>query len=194
MDFRELVSKSRSYRRFDPTVAVTPAAVGDLVDLARRSPSAANRQPLRYVASCGPAMNAKIFATLSWAGALTDWPGPAEGERPTAYVVILHDRDVCESAPHDAGIAAQTLLLAAVSMGLGGCMFGSVRRPALREILRLPDNLEIVLVVALGAPVERVVLEEAQPGGSLKYYRDPDRTHHVPKRRLQDVLLRTHTD
>ncbi len=194
MDFRELVLKTRSCRRFDSTVAVTPAVVRDLVDVVRHVPSAANRQPLRYVASCGPAMNAKIFATLSWAGALPDWPGPAERERPTAYVVILHDRDVCEPAPHDAGIAAHTLLLAAVSMGLAGCMFGAIQRPALHEILQLPDNLEIVLVVAIGAPVEKIVLEEAGPGGSLKYYRDRDGTHHVPKRRLEDVLLRTCTD
>ncbi len=194
MDFRELVLKTRSYRRFDSKVAVSAAAVRDLVDIVRRVPSAANRQPLRYMASCGHSMNARIFTTLSWASALPDWPGPVEGERPKAYVVILHDRDVCEPVPQEVGIAAQTLLLAAVSMGLGGCMLGPTQSVALRQILQLSDNLEITLVVALGAPIERVVLEEAQPGSSLKYYREPDRTHHVPKRRLEDVLLRTYTD
>jgi len=191
MDFRELVLKTRSYRRFEQKAAVDTATLRDLIDLVRRVPSAANRQPLRYIASCGPRMNAGIFETLSWAGALPDWPGPEEGERPAAYVVILHDKQVCDSAPHDVGIAAQTLLLAAVSVGLGGCMFGSVQRSKLREILQIPESLEIVLVVALGRPVEKVVLEDAQPGTSLKYYREPDRAHHVPKRRLEDVLLRT---
>ena len=194
MDFSELALKTRSYRRFDQTAAIEPSTLRGLIDLVRRVPSAANRQPLRYVASCGPAMNRQIFGTLSWAGALPDWPGPSEGERPAAYVVILHDRNVCEAAPTDVGIAAQTLLLAAVSMGLGGCMFGAVARPRLHEILGLPADLEIMLVVALGKPVERVVLEDALPGASLKYYRDADQTHHVPKRRLQDVLLRTITE
>jgi len=194
MDFSELALKTRSYRRFDQTAAIEPSTLRGLIDLVRRVPSAANRQPLRYVASCGPAMNRQIFGTLSWAGALPDWPGPSEGERPAAYVVILHDRNVCEAAPTDVGIAAQTLLLAAVSMGLGGCMFGAVARPRLHEILGLPADLEIMLVVALGKPVERIVLEDALPGASLKYYRDADQTHHVPKRRLQDVLLRTITE
>ena len=194
MDFSELALKTRSYRRFDQATAIEPSTLRGLIDLVRRVPSAANRQPLRYVASCGPAMNRQIFGTLSWAGALPDWPGPSEGERPAAYVVILHDRNVCEAAPTDVGIAAQTLLLAAVSMGLGGCIFGAVARPRLHEILGLPADLEIMLVVALGKPVERVVLEDALPGASLKYYRDADQTHHVPKRRLQDVLLRTITE
>jgi nitroreductase len=194
MDFSELVLKTRSYRRFDQKTPVDAATLRKFVDLVRRVPSAANRQPLRYVASCGPAMNAQIFSTLSWAGALPDWPGPPEGERPAAYVVILHDRNVCAAAPTDVGIAAQTLLLAAVSLGLGGCMFGAVARPRLHEILALPAELEIMLVVALGRPVETIVLEDALPGASLKYYRESDQTHHVPKRRLQDVLLRTVTE
>jgi nitroreductase len=194
MDFGQLVLRTRSYRRFDGTVAVTEATVRELIDVARCVPSAANRQPLRYVASCGSAMNARIFSTLSWAAALPGWAGPEDGERPTAYVVILHDWTVCDLVPQEVGIAAQTLLLAAVSVGLGGCMLGPTQPAALREMLQLPDHLEIVLVVALGRPSEKVVLEEAPPGGSLKYYRDPDGTHHVPKRRLEDVLLHTHTD
>jgi nitroreductase len=194
MDFAELVLRTRSTRRFDESAAVEASTLHRLIDLVRRVPSAANRQPLKYVVSCGPQMNARIFGTLSWAGALPDWPGPAPGERPGAYVVILHDRKVCESAPTDVGIAAQTLLLAAVSMGLGGCMFGAVARSRLHEILELSPELEIMLVVALGKPLEKIVLEEAEPGASLKYYRDSDRTHHVPKRRLPEVLLRTVTD
>ncbi len=194
MDFKELVLKTRSYRRFDEKAAIDPSTLRDLIDLVRRVPSAANRQPLRYIASCGPAMNARIFGTLSWAAALSDWAGPSQGERPAAYVVVLHDRKVREAAPTDVGIAAQTLLLAAVSVGLGGCILGAVARPRLHEILELPPDVEVMVVVALGRPVEKIVLDDAAPGGSLKYCRDPDRTHHVPKRRLQDVLLRTITD
>ncbi len=190
MDFGELVRRTRSYRRFDQKAAIDASTLRRLVDLARQTPSSRNRQPLRYIASCGPAANARIFSTLSWAAALPDWPGPSDGERPAAYVVILHDSTVSEPVPIDVGIAAQTLLLAAVSIGLGGCMLGAVARTRLAEILRLPAELQIMLVVALGRPVERVVLEDAPPLASLAYYRQPDGTHHVPKRRLQDVLLR----
>jgi hypothetical protein len=68
-------------------------------------------------------------------------------------------------------------------------MFGSVRRERLRELLGLAPGLDILMVIALGKPVEHVVVEEVAPAGSIKYYRDESGTHHVPKRRLEDVLL-----
>ena len=194
MKFRDLVLKTRSYRRFDQSAALSADQLRELVDLARQTPSAANRQPLKYVISCGAGMNARIFQTLSWAGSLKDWPGPEESERPTGYIVILHDRDVFESVVEDVGIVAQTILLGAVEMGLGGCMFGSVRRAELKEALALPENLEIRLVVALGKPVEKVVLEEAAPGAPVTYYRDRDRTHHVPKRGMDQILVQSHAE
>lgn len=190
MDFRELVLKTRSYRRYDGTHEITPESLNELIDLARQTPSGSNVQRLKYIASCDPAMNAQIFSTLSWAGALPDWPGPEESERPTGYVVLLLDKDIGENPSEDVGIAAQTILLGAVSVGLGGCMFGSTRKKQLREILGLAANLEIVLVVCLGKPVENVVLEELEPGQATKYYRDEDQTHHVPKRSLGEVLIK----
>jgi nitroreductase len=195
VNFDELVRKTRSYRRFDQSTAISRNRIVALVDLLRSVPSAGNRQPLRYVASCGPQMNARIFETLGWAASLPDWPGPEEGERPAGYVVFLHDSRA-DSSWHscDVGIAAQTLLLAATAEGLGGCMFGNVRKKRLQEILQVPEHLEIVLVVALGKPVEKIVLDEAAPEGSLTYYREPDGTHHVPKRPLAEALLGVHEE
>ena len=193
MEFKELVLKTRSYRRYDATHKIAPEELNDLVDLARQTPSGGNVQPLKYVASCDPEMNDRIFSTLGWAASLPDWPGPGESERPTGYIVILHDKQVSEGVGRDVGIAAQTILLGAVSMGLGGCMFGSVRKSRLREILDLPENLEIQLVISLGKPVENVVLEELQPGAATKYYRDGDQTHHVPKRSLKEALVKLYS-
>ena len=190
MDFEKLVLKTRSYRRYDGTHTIAPESLNRLIDLARQTPSGSNTQRLKYIASCDPDMNARIFSTLGWAGALPDWPGPVESERPTGYIVILHDKQVSENPSDDVGIAAQTILLGAVSMGLGGCMFGSTRKKQLREILDLAEHLEIALVVSVGKPVEHVVLEELEPGGATKYYRDDDQTHHVPKRSLQEVLIK----
>ena len=195
MNFQELVHKTRSYRRFDQTTPIPRDRIVALVDLIRAVPSAGNRQPLRYIASCGSQTNARIFETLGWAASLPDWPGPEEGERPAGYVVFLHDSRVDSSwRLCDVGIAAQTLLLAATAEGLGGCMFGNIRKKRLQEILEVPEHLEIALVVALGKPVEKVVLEQAAPQGPLTYYREPDGTHHVPKRPLTEVLLGLHQD
>ena len=194
MDLADLVRKNRSYRRFDGSHAISPQTMRDLVGLARITPSAMNRQPLKYIVSCRPRTNAAIYATLAWAGSLKDWDGPQPHERPTAYVVILVDKELNPNAGNDIGIAAQTMLLAAVEVGLGGCMVGSFKRPALREALSIPEGLEIGLVVAIGKPVEEVVLEDAEPGGSVTYYREPDMSHHVPKRTMEEILVAEHTD
>lgn len=195
MDFKDLVLKTRSYRRFDASVAMDRKTLLDLVELARCSPSAANGQPLKYVLSCDPEMNAKIFSTLAWAGYLPEWPGPDEQERPTGYVVITIDTTI--TAPsgwsgHDVGIVAQTILLGAVEKGFGGCMFGSIKRSELKDILALPEHLEINLVIALGKPVERVVLEDVKSDGSIKYHRDSDQTHYVPKRSKDELVLKVY--
>jgi nitroreductase len=189
--FEEIVEKNRSYRRFEQKHRLSEATLLELVDLARKTPSAANRQPLRYVICCAPETNSRIFDTVSWAASLPDWPGPEEGERPSAYVVVVADRDAWEWARVDLGIAAQTILLAAASRGLGGCMLGNVRKQQLKKILELEAGAEIQLVIALGKPVEQVVLEEAGSGDALTYYRSADRVHHVPKLKLADLVLKS---
>jgi nitroreductase len=189
MDFEELIVRNRSYRRFDGSKKVSRQALLDLVDLARRTPSAANRQPLKYLLVDGEAERARLFESLHWAGALKDWPGPAEGERPAAYVVVLLDTDIASEAGCDHGIAAQSMLLGAVERGLGGCMLGAIERPKIRADFRLPDRFRILLVVALGVPAETCRLEETGPGGDTTYYRDAEGVHHVPKRPLHEVLV-----
>lgn len=189
MNLRDLVLKNRSYRRFKQDVAITMETLRELVDLARLSASAANKQPLKYILSCDPKKNAKIFDTLAWAGYLTDWPGPAEGERPSAYIVILHDTEISKNLDCDHGIAAQSILLGAAERGLGGCMVASIKKDQLREALGIPAHLNIPLVIALGTPAEKVALDETGPDGDIKYWRDADGTHHVPKRPLDELIL-----
>lgn len=190
MTLKDLVLANRSYRRFDGSCPVGEAVLRDLVSLARTTPSAANRQPLKYVLSHTAEANALVFETLAWAAYLPDWKGPPEPERPTAYLVLLLDRAIAQAADVDVGIAAQTILLGAVERGLGGCLFASVKREELARRLGLPDTLAVALVVALGKPVEKVVLDDLEPGGSIKYWRESDGTHHVPKRRLDELIVK----
>ena len=187
---KDLIEKNRSYRRFYQNEAISLEILEELVDLARITASAANLQPLKYITSCLPEKNAEIFKTLGWAGYLKDWDGPAEGERPAGYIIILKDREINKAATVDEGIAAQSILLGAVEKGLGGCMLGSVKRDELKKLFGLKDSLDIVLVVALGKPKEQVVLEAVRQDGDIRYYRDAQQVHHVPKRRLEDIILR----
>ncbi|VEN73476.1 Nitroreductase [Candidatus Desulfarcum epimagneticum] len=190
---RQLVAQTRSVRRFLQDRKISMETLMELADLARLCPSAANLQPLRHVLSCDPGMNEKIFACLGWAAYLKDWPGPGEGERPAAYIVIMGDSKIANDyLAHDCGIAAQTILLAAAEKGLGGCMLGSVNRKKLAAILDAPDDHPILLVIALGEPGEKVRIEPLGPDGNIRYRRDENGVHHVPKRALEDVVLRSY--
>lgn len=186
---RDLVRKNRSYRRFFEDVAVDAEALWELVDLARVSASASNLQPLKYILSCDPLMNGLIFPHLAWAGYLRDWPGPPEGERPSAYIIILGDTEISRSFGCDHGIAAQSMLLGAVERGLGGCMISSVKRQELVQALGIPSRYEVLLVLALGKPKETVSIEAVGVSGDIKYWRDSEGGHHVPKRSLEDIVL-----
>lgn len=186
---KDLVTKNRSYRRFKEDDPVARETLIELVELARLSGSAANLQPLKYILSADPARNAAIFPTLAWAGYLKDWHGPDEGERPSAYIIILGDTTISRNFGCDHGIAAQSILLGATEKGLGGCMIASVDRDALRTALDIPAHLEILLVLAIGRPVEQILIEDVKDDGSIKYYRDENRVHHVPKRRIEEILV-----
>jgi nitroreductase len=185
----ELVKENRSCRRFYENHAVETETLKACVNLARMSASGANLQPLKYILSNDPRKNAEIFSCLAWAGYLKDWPGPEEGERPAAYIVVLGDTSISESAGCDHGIAAQTILLGAREKGLAGCMLGSIERNKLRDSLNIPSQLKILLVLAIGKPREQVVLETVGSDNSIRYWRDNEGVHHVPKRKLEDIIV-----
>jgi nitroreductase len=185
---KDLIAKSRSYRRFDESVAVPMETLRELVELARICPSAANRQPLKFKLVNDAETNAGIFSCLAWAGYLTDWGGPQEGERPTGYILLLGDSQIAKGFEVDEGIMAQSMMLGAVEQGFGGCMLGAINRVKLRELLAIPEHLEILLVLALGKPTETVVIDPVEDG-DIKYWRDDEDVHHVPKRSLDELIV-----
>ena len=185
--FKELVKKNRSYRRFYQEKEITKEELYDLLDTARYTASGANKQPLRYIVSNEREKNERIFSCLRWAGYLQDWDGPEEGEKPAAYIVILSPKEI--NASHDEGIVAQTILLSAVEKGYGGCMIGNIDREKLSKNLKIPEEYAIKLVIALGCPKENIIIEEISAGDDIKYYRDKEKIHHVPKIKLEDLIL-----
>ena len=189
MDMQTLVRMNRSYRRFDENFMVDMEILKELVALAQYSPTSNNSQPLKFWLSNDPGMNEKIFPHLGWAASLKDWRGPKEGERPSAYIIILGDRDIQLNYGVDHGIAAQSMMLGAVEKGLGGCIMASIQRNALQADLGIPDRYQILLILALGKPVETVLTEPTDVSGGVKYYRDEDAVHHVPKRSLEDLIV-----
>lgn len=187
--FQDLVSSNRSYRRFYEEHVISYEQLAQLVNYGRLSASGANKQPLKYIVSWEKEKNESIFPHLLWAGYLKEWSGPKEGERPSAYIIIVQDKKIGVSGV-DHGIAAQSILLGATDMELGGCMIQSIHRDELHEAMHISDQYEIVLVLALGKPKEIVVIDEIEDGEDIKYWRDENQVHHVPKRKLRDVILK----
>ncbi len=186
---KELITNTRSYRRFHEDYVIGPDTLRALVDLARLGASASNIQSLRYILSCDRGKNALIFPNLGWAGYLKGWRGPSVGERPTAYIIILDNTKNTLSFGCDYGIAAQNIMVGATEKSLGGCMIASINRDSLREALNIPVLYNILLVIALGRPKEKVVLETVGPSGDIRYWRDENDVHHVPKRLLADIII-----
>jgi nitroreductase len=186
---KDLVQRSRSYRRFYQDVPVQREQLIQLVELARYAPTGANRQPLRFYVVNDPGKNAFLFQNVSWASQIKNWGGPTEGERPRGWILILGDKDISQAFGLDPGIAAQTILLGATEMGLGGTMFGSVKKDIVRKEFGIPEKYEIMLAIAIGKPKEKVVIDAVGQDGATAYWREADGTHHVPKRKLEDLLL-----
>ena len=189
MDLKELFIKTRTRRRFDESHKISMTTLESLVDLARLASSGGNRQPLKYLLFNTPADCEKIFPYLAWAAYLKDWPGPEKGERPSAYIVVLGDKSLTDNFGVDHGIAAHSIMLGATNEGLGGCIIASIKRDELCSDLKIPDRYEVLFVLAIGKPVENVVLDEIK-GEDVKYWRDQKGNHHVPKRRLKDMILK----
>lgn len=190
MHFRELVELNRTRRKFDQSRPMDTETLAALVELTRFTPSGANKQPLKYAVAADPGVCAEIYPLLGWAAYLKDWNGPEEGQRPTGYIVIMLDKDIADSPGCDHGIASQTIMLGAVEQGYGGCIIATVNRKKLARVLDLPDKYETLLVLALGVPAQEVVVESLPADGDIKYWTGEDGNHHVPKRSLDELLVK----
>lgn len=188
---KELITINRSYRRFDQSHKISENTLIDLIELARLSASAKNEQPVRFVLCTSAKVNADIFPNLGWAGFIKDWPGPCAGERPTAYIVMLTEFNNDNLwTPIDLGIAAQSIMLGAVEKGLGGCIIAAVKREPVRKVLSIPDKYDIRLILALGKPIEKIMIDKVGSNGDTRYWREEDGTHHVPKLSVSDLVLK----
>ena len=188
---RDLLKKDRSYRRFDESYKIENNTLKELVGLTRFCASGRNLQPLKYYIVNDREKCDQIFPLLKWAGYLLDWDGPEDGERPTAYLIQCLDTELTKNYLCDDGIQLQTITLGATALGLGCCIIKSFNAVKLKEILNLEENLSPLYVLALGKPVEEVVIEDLRDSAedNIKYYRTSDGVHHVPKRPLAELLI-----
>ena len=192
MTLKELLKKDRSYRGYDESVKVTREQLMDLVDHARYTASTMNQQPLKYYLAYEPDKVAIVQENTIWARALSELHLPFKGHYPPAFIIVCQDLHINDSIPKfqtDVGIVSQVMLMAATEKGLGGCIIESINAGAIKKGLNLPENIAPLVAVAVGKPDETIVLTEIDADGSIKYYRDENNVHYVPKRKLEDIIL-----
>lgn len=191
MSIKELAYKNRTYRRYDQSVKVEMNTLEELVDYARVASSGRNSQAIKYVLVTDEKMCEVVFNDIKWAAALPDWPGPAEGEKPTAYIIPFRDDTISKNILWDLGLALQNITMGAVEKGLGCCHFGNVDYPQLKIDLGIEDEALVPLsVLSIGKPIEEVALVDVPESGKMHYYRDDNMVHYVPKRKLQDIIAK----
>ncbi len=188
MGIRELIEKNRSYGSFYEDEPISVETLKELIDLARISPSSMNLQPLKYILSADKETNEFIFDHIRWASYIKKWQGPPKGERPSAYIIILIDRQIRVTGGRvDAGIALSSILLGATEKGIGGSIISAVDRAAFTKKFEIPEHLEIMLVLAIGKPKGEISLVETDD--EIIYYKGEDGITKVPKRRLNDIIF-----
>lgn len=189
---KDLVIKNRSYRGFDENYSFTKEQLESYIDLTRYTASSVNAQPLKYKIVFEKNEVEAVRPLTRWARALPDMVLPHPNMHATAFIIICQDTDISPNLARyqkDIGIVAQTITLAAVEDGLGGCMIGNFTPDEVKETLNLAENLTPMLIIALGKPAEEIVIKEIDNGESTKYYRDENDVHYVPKRKLKDILI-----
>jgi nitroreductase len=195
VELRDAVRRRHMVRAFEPR-PVPPELVDELMDLARRSPSAGNSQPWAFVVLEGEqtarlwdvTLPAEQRASFRWQG-LLDAPvvvlplvsADAYLDRyrqPDKTATGLGESEDAWPVPYwwvDGGMAVETLLLGAVDAGLGALFFGLFDdEPAVLAALGVPDGWRALGAVALGWPAPD----------------EPGRSAALPRPPLDDVLHR----
>ena len=185
MNVIENIKTRRSIRKFDGR-NIELSLLKQIVDTARYAPAAANIQPLMFAVVNTKEKCNEIFPHTHWAKLLGERGTPKNGEEPTAYIIVMSNKEKRMNMEADAAFAVENMVLAAWNMGIGSCILGAINKAEIGKIVNIPQNYEINYAVALGYPAQQSVAEDAED--SVAYYMDDDDKVHVPKRKLDDVM------
>ena len=181
-----LLLRNRSYRGYDSKFVVRDDQLRSIIETATLCSSARNQQVLRFRPVLSNEAD-KVLQHIRLGGALPELHLPFPGTEPRAFVVICSTVEESKYVDIDLGIVAQSMLLRATELGLGGICIGAFDHAEIRELLELP--YEPLLVLAIGRPAEHIELKECHEGDSLTYYREGD-VHYVPKICLDDLIIK----
>jgi nitroreductase len=189
MDIEEAIYKRRTIRRFRQK-PIDIEILKKLIDYARIAPMARNIQALEFIIVKDDKIRARVLKLINFAGSLPEEQRtPEPGREPTAYIIVLLNTSIKESyVDFDVGAAVENILLGAIKYGIGSCWMGNINGRKIKGLLNIPDNYQIKHVISLGYPDEESVIEPFN--GSFTYWKDDTGLMHVPKRSLDNLILK----
>lgn len=189
MDIMKLLAWRRTYRRFDQSRPIPVEALDAILEAARISSSASNKQTLRFVVVKSAALVKKIFPFTHWAAMLPKELGqPKDGEHPVLFVVpTFETQQKGKWTELDLGLAEANMTMAAAAFGIGSCILANIEREPIREALDIPVSSEIATIVAFGYPTHESHIVPMKDG-DVKYYLDEKKDYCVPKRSREELF------
>jgi nitroreductase len=171
MDVKEAIETRRAYRSLDP-VTITKELIDDLAHCAQLSASCNNNQPWRFVFVYDQKVLQRMHEALSknneWAQDASMIIAVASKKE---FDCIIGERQYYQ---FDCGMATAFLILRATELGLVAHPIAGYSPERTKEILGIPDDLEVITLVNIGKHSHDLhpVLTEKQRGTELKR---PDR-------------------
>jgi nitroreductase len=166
MDFFDLINERYSVRAYksDP---VEDEKLQQVLDAARLAPTAANRQPIQFIAIHTADRESDLKCIYS-----ADWFRKAPlvicaCAVPSQAWSRMDKKNYSEV---DATIAMDHLILAATSLGLGTCWIAAFDPEAAREVLGLPEGVEPIAFTPIGYPSNRPRPKKRKPLSDLVRY------------------------
>lgn len=190
MDYNKLktlITNSRTTRRFQKDFIVSLEDLKELVELGRIASSAKNMQPIRYILVTNKDDVLTLARNSTWAGALPKWD-QSEDERPSAFMLMLNDKNLEGFGMFDAGISLTAISIGANAKGLSICPLASTDKEVCKKLFDIPAHLEILIAIAVGKGTEEIKLTQVK-NGDINYFRDEKQTHFVPKRDLDEIIV-----
>jgi nitroreductase len=186
MNISESIKKKRTIRLYKQK-KISYKILEDCVDSARLSSSARNAQPLEYIIIDDEKILKNLLPFIRFGGFITEDKKAKPGFEPTALIIILVKKGFEQYSAYDVGIAAQNISLVAFENKIGTCMMGAIDKENIKKELKVPDSYLVDLVITLGYPAEKPLVEEKDQ--EPRYERKND-IFYVYKKELKKVLHR----
>ena len=187
MEIKDIIMQRRTIRLFEQK-PVPETEIRNMLDCARTSSCASNLQQLRFIVIQDLELVKEVFQHTAWANLVKPRRTPEWGvTAPQCFIAVIVDTNANPTIHADAGAAIQSMQIMAWSKGIGCCWLGSIKRDRIKAILELPEDKQVMYLLALGYPAESPLAEDIPIDKPVYYYLDDENRLHVPKICLDDV-------